>query len=87
MKVNFHGIKCDNPKCDFVDMTVEYKDYKRKWLNKPCPKCGDNLLTKADMKTCKKIVRFAKFVNFSTHDKEDKVTIPIKMDGSGKIEF
>ena len=41
------GIKCDNPKCDFVDMSVKFEDYKD-WVNKPCPKCGANLLTEID---------------------------------------
>jgi len=42
--VNIMGIKCDNENCDYVDFTVPYEDYPN-WINKPCPKCGDNLLT------------------------------------------
>lgn len=45
LRIQIRGIKCDNPNCDFSDMTVKYEDYD-KWLNKPCPKCGHNLLTK-----------------------------------------
>lgn len=36
------GIKCDNPECDFKDMSVNFEDYKN-WVNRPCPKCGTNL--------------------------------------------
>jgi phage FluMu protein Com len=39
------GIKCDH--CDWRNLTVERADYKD-WLNRPCPKCGANLLTQAD---------------------------------------
>ena len=43
------GIKCDN--CDWSDMSFTWDDLeqiKKDWLNKPCPKCGSNLLTKKD---------------------------------------
>lgn len=42
------GIKCDNTKCDFVDKTVSLKDIDN-WIDKPCPKCGTNLLPKDDL--------------------------------------
>lgn len=38
------GLKCDNPKCDFVDMSIAMENYEA-WVNKPCPKCGESLLT------------------------------------------
>ena len=56
------GIKCDNPDCDFKDMTVEFKDYSA-WLNKPCPKCGANLLTQADLETSKALIKIVNIVN------------------------
>jgi len=46
------GIKCD--KCKFSDPTVKYEDYD-KWLNKPCPDCGENLLTQEDYNFCKQM--------------------------------
>ena len=42
------GIVCDNPACDYEDNTVLVEDYKN-WINKPCPKCGENLLTEQDL--------------------------------------
>lgn len=42
------GIVCDNPTCDYEDNTVLVEDYKD-WINKPCPKCGENLLTEQDL--------------------------------------
>ena len=47
VEVQIGGIKCDNTKCDYEDMSIKYSDYEA-WLNKPCPKCGDNLLTEKD---------------------------------------
>lgn len=43
-ELEISGIKCDNPSCDYSDMSVKFEDYKD-WLNKPCPLCGENLLT------------------------------------------
>lgn len=45
IKSDASGIKCDS--CDWVDMTVKGEDYIN-WLNKPCPVCGENVLTEAD---------------------------------------
>ena len=41
------GIKCENKECDYVDITVTLKDLDN-WIDKPCPKCGTNLLPKDD---------------------------------------
>jgi hypothetical protein len=41
------GLKCDNPKCDWEDKTISFKDYE-KYIDSPCPKCGENILTQED---------------------------------------
>ena len=83
------GIKCDNPNCDFCDMTVQLKDYKQ-WLNRPCPKCGHNLLTKADYKATKRLARLARITNIifpgGHYKMEDMIRGEIEMDGSGEME-
>lgn len=56
------GIKCDNPNCDFVDMDIPFEDYDN-WLNKPCPKCGANLLTQKDYDACKIMMKISGFLN------------------------
>ena len=43
------GLKCDNPKCDREDNTITFSNY-TEWVNKPCPKCGENVLTEEDFK-------------------------------------
>jgi hypothetical protein len=57
------GLKCDNPDCDWIDMSIPMKDYK-KWINAPCPKCGSNLLTKQDYKMVKVLNGFVRVINF-----------------------
>lgn len=41
------GLVCDNAACDWIDPTVTFDNFKE-WLNRPCPKCGENLLTQQD---------------------------------------
>jgi hypothetical protein len=83
------GIKCDNPRCDYKDMTVQFKDYK-KWVNVSCPKCGSNLLTDADMKLVKRLVKVTKIINFFYKmlginiENEPKYRLQVKMDGTGE---
>ena len=47
MEVTEGGIQCDNPSCDWEDETVTFENSKE-WINRPCPKCGENLLTEED---------------------------------------
>ena len=44
------GIQCDNINCNYENEDVQVGEYEQ-WLNKPCPKCGSNLLTEADFRT------------------------------------
>ncbi len=47
VELNVGGLKCDNIKCDYVDMSIpreKYIDY----IDFPCPKCGESLLTRED---------------------------------------
>lgn len=84
------GIKCDNPKCDFKDMTVQYKDFK-KWLNKPCPKCGANLLTTADYNTTRIMVWIVRLINkilpAEPANSSKIITGHVEMDGTGKADI
>ena len=47
VEIDIRGIKCDNSSCDYTDMSVDVSEYP-KWIDKPCPKCGENLLTQED---------------------------------------
>ena len=81
------GIKCDNPKCDYCDLTVKIEEYKS-WINKPCPKCGNNLLTKQDYKNVQTILRLAQMVNANEVDTTtSEGTATIYIDGSGSVDI
>lgn len=96
--VNFigGGIKCDNPECDFVDQEVKIEDYKD-WLNKPCPKCGSNLLTQADYDNVQMLLNLVDIINENediftktkdTQNNSDEMsTITFNMDGTGKMDI
>ena len=64
------GIKCDNKECDFRDDKVKFEDY-QEWLNKQCPKCGENLLTTEDYNKCLVMIRVAAIVNERLPQRED----------------
>ena len=58
-------IVCDNPDCDFVvvnetgDANINSVEY----VNKPCPKCGQNLLTERDYEDYMKFIKYVNFIN------------------------
>lgn len=56
------GIMCDNPDCDWEDKTVKNEDLKN-WINTPCPKCGENVLTQEDYDDSQKFLELIKIFN------------------------
>lgn len=60
--LNTNGLQCDNPKCGWEDDTIKLEDYEQ-WLNKPCPKCGENVLTQEDFDNVQLIVNAMAFIN------------------------
>lgn len=55
-------LKCDNDLCDYSENCnpdIDYKEY----VGKPCPKCGENLLTSEDLKGFEKFVSISEWVN------------------------
>lgn len=83
------GLKCDNPSCDFVDMSIEIEDYDN-WLNAPCPKCGANLLTQEDLDAVKMIILIGKLVQASEHENNGvdvEATLHFNFDGTGNVEM
>lgn len=87
LELNIYGIKCDV--CDFKDETVKVEEYEQ-WLNKPCPKCGANLLTEADFNNVKMLMEFTKMANaiLPKRDENEEVKkISIKLNGTGEMKF
>lgn len=89
LEINMSGLKCDNPKCDYVDMSIDFKDYE-KWVNVKCPKCGEILLTEADYNNTKfllAIVNLGNKIFLRGRDGEKHATMTVEMNGSGDMNF
>lgn len=59
-----NSIECDNKDCDYH---IKHSDYVEKnilfFVNKPCPKCGENLLTTKDYIDHLKLMRAVNWIN------------------------
>ena len=89
LTLDIHGIKCDNPNCDFEDMNVSSSDYD-KWVNKPCPKCGQNLLTEEDYRNTLFLMEITKIANKiypQMKDDEPIASMKIEMNGTGDMKI
>lgn len=60
MEVNFSELKCDY--CSYRDTTVTFEQFKDS-IDRPCPECGNSLLTEEDYNDCLKIIAVAKKVD------------------------
>lgn len=56
------GLQCDSPTCDWTDPTVKVEDYQQ-WLNAPCPKCGENVLTQEDLDSVLNVIQMVDLIN------------------------
>lgn len=58
-------ITCDNPTCDYtiVNETRDWETETKQYINMPCPKCGENLLTQEDYDTSKMLQNMIKWIN------------------------
>ena len=66
-EINIEGIQCDAPGCDFVDMSIQVSQYEE-YINKPCPKCGANLLTQKDHDTIMALIESVRISNTFTEE-------------------
>ena len=66
------GLTCDNTQCDWEDPTIPHSDAE-KWIDRPCPKCGENLLTKGDYDRWMATMRVAELINTLTPDQLKKI--------------
>ena len=92
VNISVSGIKCDNADCDYIDPSVALDDYPQ-WVNKPCPECGENLLTEGDYQATLMLIETAKALNSFGEvlgidcDDEDRVKVKVELDGSGNLMF
>lgn len=83
--LNTYEIKCNNINCDYVHTDIKIEDFHR-WVNKLCPKCGNNLLTENDYNDAKYLTQIAKLANSIFNEKDD-ISMNIAVNDSGKIDF
>lgn len=81
------GIKCDLVGCSYEDQSVTVSQYPQ-WVNRPCPKCGSNLLTEADFNTVQIMIGLTDTINraapYADLPKgEGRQEVEIMLDGSG----
>lgn len=64
MELTISGLKCDY--CDYRDESVQFSEYQES-INKPCPECGQSLLTEKEYNNClamyKRVEHFKKAIN------------------------
>ena len=84
------GVKCDGEDCDYSDDEVRRENY-HAYVDRPCPKCGSNLLTQEDYEAV--IALEGVVANFDIDipdgllDGEEEKHFDLNMDGTGMIEF
>ncbi len=62
IEVSDSGLICDRETCDWEDRTITFADLPN-WINRPCPKCGDNLLTYEDFVRVDTLMKSVEFIN------------------------
>lgn len=72
MEVNVYGLKCDNPDCDYEDMSIPFSDYEKS-IGKSCPKCGENLLTQKDYDEIINMIDSAEILNMFSPEELEKI--------------
>ena len=80
VELESHGLKCDNPKCDWHDSSILFSDYKQ-WLNVPCPKCGENVLTESDFKNAEALRKAIDIVNSMSPEELEELNALVKESG------
>lgn len=70
VEVITHGLECDN--CDWSDETIPMSDY-QSWINAPCPKCGENLLTQEDYDLTDDMKKITNIINALSEDQLEEL--------------
>ena len=78
------GLRCDNPNCDYEDLSIERKDYE-KYLSIPCPLCGSTLLTKEDYQVILDLEKLENNFFYKMKSFFCKENYSIELNGTGYI--
>ncbi len=88
-KLEINGIKCDNPVCNYVEEGISV-DNLSKWLNRPCPCCGENLLTKVDFTAIQDLMAVVENLNKNApanNIDEPRLSTKLIMNGNGLFKI
>ena len=89
---NFN-IHCDSCGRDYYTDGGFTRKELRKWIDKPCPACGANLLTKGDYNIAKVIIllesidKIIAFICRIFGKKLEQKTVRFETSGTGKLSF
>lgn len=80
------GLICDNPSCDWTDKTILPENFPL-WINKPCPKCGDNLLTLEDFDNYREVLYKVELLNSLTPEQMAELTALVDIEEVKKSDL
>lgn len=80
------GLKCDNPNCNYKDMSIQAEEYKN-YINHPCPNCGCSLLTKADYKAVKRLYLLSLIFKFLKVNPNTGNQYSVNLNGKGQMKI
>lgn len=84
------GIKCDTEGCDYKNSSVAFEDI-GEYVDRACPKCGGNLLTREDYQALTELHSIVDALNSFELVQPDpsskRVQAELKMKGDGTIEM
>ena len=66
------GLQCDNTECDWTSGAIKEEDMVN-WIDKPCPKCGQNVLTQNDFNLHDKLMKSIDFINTLSEEQIDNL--------------
>lgn len=64
VQVEDQHLHCDNEECGYehFDKDIDYQDLS-KWVDFPCPKCGQSLLTQEDLEATNQLTAYVNMIN------------------------
>jgi len=63
VEYDVYGLKCDTPSCNFIDDSIQFKDYLKHVGQTRCPKCNSLLLTHEHQERIFTIMKYVKVFN------------------------
>lgn len=78
-------IKCDSPSCDWTE-NIKLSEMVN-WLNKPCPKCGENVLTEKDFDDFLRVLATIQLVDDAVETLEEEKVLWHLSVHNGGIKF